>query len=125
VNKRILIVDNELSILSAFHRYFDRLGYIVDCARELEEAEALATCIEYDLAIVDLSLGEHDGTEGLEILRFVRRYRPQTRTILLTAHGSPAIEREAIRRGCDVVLHKPRPLDELAKFATELTTRCA
>jgi DNA-binding response OmpR family regulator len=125
VNKRILIVDNEESILLAVKRYFVRLGFLVDCARELEEAEALATYIDYDLAIVDLSLREHGGTEGLEVLRFVRRNRPHTRTIVLTAHGTPTVEREAFRRGCDAFLHKPKSLPELAKIAQELTEKCA
>lgn len=125
MNKRILLVDNEESILLAVKRYFVRLGFAVDCARELEEAEALATYIEYDLAIVDLSLRNHCGTEGLEVLRFVRRNRPRTRTILLTAHGTPMIEKEAFRRGCDAFLHKPKPLQELAKVARDLTEDCA
>ncbi|HVR38181.1 MAG TPA: response regulator [Thermoanaerobaculia bacterium] len=125
MTKRILIVDNEESILAAVKRYFTRRGYTVDCARELEEAEALATYIEYDVAILDLSLRDHCGREGLEILRFVRQSRPHTRTILLTAHGTPMLEREAFRRGCDVFLHKPKPLGELAKIAEELTEKCA
>jgi two-component system, OmpR family, response regulator len=124
VNKRLLIVDNEESILSAVKRYFALFGYEVDCARELEEAEALASYIEYDLAIVDLSLQESGGTEGLEVLRFVRRQSPRTRTILLTANGSPLIEREAIRRGCDAFLYKPTPLAELAQLARGLV-ECA
>ncbi len=125
MNKRILVVDNEESILLALKRYFVRIGFAVDCARELEEAEALTTYIEYDLAIVDLSLREHGGTEGLEVLRFLRQNRPQTRTILLTAHGTPTIEKEAFRRGCDAFLHKPKPLPELAKIARKLTEKCA
>lgn len=125
MNKRILVVDNEESILLALKRYFVRIGFAVDCARELEEAEALTTYIEYDLAIVDLSLREHGGTEGLEVLRFLRQNRPRTRTILLTAHGTPTIEKEAFRRGCDAFLHKPKPLPELAKIARKLTEKCA
>ena len=125
MNKRILVVDNEESILLALKRYFVRIGFAVDCARELEEAEALTTYIEYDLAIVDLSLREHGGTEGLEVLRFLRQNRPQTRTILLTANGTPTIEKEAFRRGCDAFLHKPKPLPELARIARQLTERCA
>ena len=121
MNKRILLVDNEESILLAIKRSLSGLGFTVDCARELEEAEALASCNPYDVAIVDLSLREHGTTEGLEVLRFMRRRRPCTRTILLTAYGTPTIEREAFRRGCDVFLHKPKPLSELARIATELT----
>ena len=119
--KRILVVDNEDSILFAVKRYFVRAGFSVDCARELEEAEALAAHNEYRLVIADLSLSEHGSTEGLEILRFIRSHCPCTRIILLTAYGSPRIEREAFRRGCDAFLHKPKPLDEIARIAADLT----
>jgi DNA-binding response OmpR family regulator len=118
--KRLLVVDDEETILFAIGRYFSRLGFTVDCARELEEAEALATCTSYDLVIADLSLSENGSTEGLEIIRYVRRTCPTARVILLTAHGSPVAEKEAFRRGVDVFLHKPSPLAEIARIATSL-----
>lgn len=123
--QRILVVDDEDSILFAVHRYFVRAGCTVDCAQELEEAEALAAHNRYDLVIADLSLSEHGSTEGLEVLRYVRRAQPRARIILLTAYGSPAIEKEAFRRGCDAFLHKPQPLDEIARIAVELIRSCA
>lgn len=123
---RLLVVDDEEAILLAVKRYFAQHGFTVDCARELEEAEALATYNTYDVAIVDLSLGHHSsGAEGLEILRYIQRRHPHTRTILFTGHGSPDIEREAYRRGCDAFLQKPQPLAELARVAYALTRRCA
>lgn len=121
MSKRILIVDDEESILFAVKRYLVRAGFDVDCARELEEAEALTTHVHYDVVIADLSLTAHESTEGLEILRHIRQHRPRTRTILLTAHGSPRVEREALRRGCDAFLQKPRPLPEIAEIAANLT----
>ena len=120
VSIKLLVVDDEESILHAVKRYFARRGFTVDCARELEEAEALATYNEYDVAIVDLSLRDHCGTEGLEILRYFRGRRPKTRTIVFTAHGTPTIEREAFRRGCDAFVHKPKSLPDLAKIALVL-----
>jgi len=125
VTKKLLIVDDEDSIRHAVKRYFAQRGYQVDCARELEEAEALATFNRYDVVILDLSLRDHCGMEGLEILRYIRRLHPRTRMILFTAHGSPELEREAFRRGCDAFVHKPKPLPELAKIATSLLRSCA
>ena len=122
---KLLVVDDEEQTLHAVKRYFTRRGCTVDCARELEEAEALTMYNQYDVAIVDLSLRGHCGMEGLEIIRHVRRRRPLTRTILFTAHGNPAIETEALRRGCDAFVPKPRPLPELAKIAISLTRGAA
>lgn len=114
MSKRILLVDDEESILFALRRYFTRLGFEVACARELEEAEALLANDDYAVVIADLSLTDNGSTEGLEVIRFSRLRSPETRVILLTAYGSPEIEREAMRRGIDAFLHKPKPLPEIA-----------
>jgi DNA-binding response OmpR family regulator len=118
IQKRILLVDDEESILFALRRYFSRLGYAVDTARELEEAEALLANYDYAVVIADLSLTDNGSTEGLEIVRFSRYRSRETRVILLTAYGSPEIEREAMRRGIDAFLHKPKPLPEIADIVT-------
>ncbi|HEY3491926.1 MAG TPA: response regulator, partial [Solirubrobacterales bacterium] len=96
---RLLVVDDEESILSAIRDYFEPLGYEVDCARELEEAEALLSHIRYTLLIADLRLTGVQGNEGLELIRFARERSPWTRTIVLTGYGSTEIEMEAIGRG--------------------------
>jgi DNA-binding response OmpR family regulator len=120
VSKRLLIVDDEESIRFAVKRYFTRTGFEVDCARELEEAEALAAHTHYRVVIADLSLTDSGSTEGLEIIRFMRRCCPGTRVIILTAHGSPSVEREAYKRGADAFLHKPKRLPELARIVEQL-----
>ncbi len=125
MSKKILIIDDELTILHAVTRYFTRLGFDVDCASELEEAEALVTHRRYDLVIADLALSQNFGTEGLEIVRYIHHCAPSTRIVLLTGYGSPAVEKEALRRGCDRMLYKPKPLVELARVAVELTGSAA
>jgi len=118
--KRLLLVDNEETILFAFSRYFSRCGFEVDCAREMEEAEALAAYTAYDLVIADLCLSAAGSTEGLEIVRYMRLRCPQARVILITAFDTPAVEREALRRGADAFVRKPRPLSEIADLAATL-----
>lgn len=121
MTKRLLIVDNEETILFALQRYFTRVGFIVDTATELEEAEALATHTTYDLVIADLALTTSGGTEGLEIIRHLREAHSRARVIMLTAYGTPNVEREALRCGADAFLHKPKPLAEIARVAEQLT----
>ena len=41
MTKRILLVDDERDVLFGMHEYFSALGYAVDCATELEEAQAM------------------------------------------------------------------------------------
>jgi DNA-binding NtrC family response regulator len=117
---RMLIVDDEESIVFAMSRYFQARGFVVDSARELEEAEALVTHVKYAIVIADLRLTGVHGAEGLEIVGYVREHCPGTKTILLTAYGSPELEEEALRRGVHLVLRKPKPLPDLAQMVLGL-----
>jgi DNA-binding response OmpR family regulator len=118
--QRLLIIDDEEPILFALREYFTAYGYEVDCARELEEAEALLANVPYAAVIADLRLTGSHGAEGLEIIGYVRERCPWTRIILLTAYGSPEVEAEARRRGVDSFLHKPKPLPEVAQIVFAL-----
>lgn len=120
VPERILIVDDEDLIVLAMRRYFERLGYAVDSAFELEEAQALLSAYRYDLVIADLRLTGIGGVEGLQIVSDVHRRCADTRVILLSAFGTPEIERESYNRGADAFLHKPKAMMEIASIARTL-----
>lgn len=117
---KILVVDDEESILFAVREYFTHRGYQVDCARTVDEAKALLGRGPYSVIVADLRLTGSDRVEGLEIVSCVRSRYPSTRLIVLTAYGAPDIEREARRRGVDSFLHKPTPLAELARILANL-----
>lgn len=118
--ERILIVDDEELIVLAMRRYFEGLGYAVDAAHELEEAQALLAHRNYDLVIADLRLTGIGGVEGLEIVADVHQRSASTRVILLSAFGTPEIERESYNRGADAFLHKPKAMMEIASVAMNL-----
>ena len=116
---RLLMLDDEMAILKAMSTYFELSGYAVDFTVEKEEAEALLVNNAYSCLIVDLHLTPH-GADGLDVLSFVRERSPSTRVVILTAYGSPAVEREARRRGADAFLHKPRRLSEVLGIVSAL-----
>jgi DNA-binding NtrC family response regulator len=117
---RILIVDDEKAILFAMREYFSAFGFEVDCARDKQEAETLLAERCYSVLITDLRLTGSDDTDGLDIARFGHERHPSMRSILLTAYGTPEIERSAYERGISVCLSKPRPLDEILETASRL-----
>lgn len=117
---RILIVDDEELIVLAMRKYFEGLGYAVDAAHELEEAQALLANLPYDLVIADLRLTGIGGVEGLQIASDVHQRHRNTRVILLSAYGTPEIERESYNRGADAFLHKPKAMMEIASVAMNL-----
>lgn len=117
---RLLIVDDEELIVLAMRKYFRDRGYEVDAALELEEAQALLANYRYDLVIADLRLTGIGGVEGLQIVSDIHQKCADTRVILLTAYGTPEIERESYLRGADAFLHKPKALMEIAQIADDL-----
>lgn len=116
----MLLLDDEEAVLIPTARYFRGLGCTVDVAREPEEAEALIGHRRYDLAILDLRVTRLGGTEGLEVLREIRRRDHGTSVILLSAYVSAKVEAEARSLGASAVLRKPQPLPDLAHLAFAL-----
>ena len=119
MKRRLLLVDDERPILMAVGEYFRRHGYDVDCAQRKDDAEALLASGEYACVISDLRLSAQ-GTDGLDLASYARERCPQTRFVILTAHGCPSAEQEARRLGVDAFLHKPRPLAQVAGIVEQL-----
>lgn len=114
VGTRVLIVDDEESLLFTMGDYFGARGYVVDSARDEVGATVLLARARYAAVIADLRLRGSGDTGGLAVLALVGQQFPATRRILLTAYGSPDVEREARRLGVDAYLLKPQPLSALA-----------
>ena len=120
---RILVVDDEESICLAMKDYLEHRGYDVDLANRLPEAEALLAPGRYAVVIADLRLSASEPAGGLRLLRRVRESSPETRTVLLTAYGSPEAEAEARRMGVDALLAKAEGLREVASVVRGLLAR--
>ncbi len=117
---RLLVVDDEPSILFALSDYLGTLDYTVDCASDLTTAQTLLREETYSLIIADLRLGGIESEEGLVIVTCVKQHCPGTRIVLITAYGSPGLEVEALKRGADMVLNKPIALAKLAQIVSTL-----
>ena len=112
---RLLVVDGEESICFSMKEYFTMHGYRVDTAQDLEEAERLVESTVYDVVVQDLRLGPAQNPDGLELVKFIRVRNTTTRVIVLTAYGSPQVEKEAVQLGADAFLRKPKPLSHVAQ----------
>ena len=120
---RLLIADDQPSILFAMKEYFEALGYAVDCAQDEERALALFGAGEYDLVIADLRFCAERPQGGLRVAAAVKERSPRTRTMILTAYGSPEAREQARRAGVDAFLHKQERLPHVAEVVRELTAR--
>jgi len=120
---RLLLVEDEPTALAALRKFFNSIGFQVDCARELEEAEALIATTDYDVVIADLRLTWSYAVEGLEILRFIRQNSRHTHVIILSAHATPDIRDSADALGADAFIAKPTPLPQIAEAVSRVLGR--
>jgi DNA-binding response OmpR family regulator len=116
---KILAIDDEVAIQFALVEYFSLLGYLIDCAKNTEEAQKLLLTNQYEIVLLDLCLNNQDPNEGISLLSFMKEHQQKARVIILTAYGSEAIEKQARTQGAEF-LHKPQPLRDLAKLIVTL-----
>jgi len=118
--RSLLIVEDQPSICLGLSEFFRTRGFQVDCAPEVGQAAALLETRQYGVVIADLSLEGHQNTDGLVLAAWLRRDRPETRVVILTAYGTPETVQAAERLGVDAFLHKPASLPDLARVVDRL-----
>lgn len=77
---RLLVVDDEATIVFALSEYFTRRGWEVDCACDLLQATTQVDERRYTAAIIDLRLAGSDSTEGLTLIDYLQAKQPGGRS---------------------------------------------
>jgi len=120
MRQRLLVIDDDESLMRAYKEHFTQRGYKVDCAREMEEAQTLLAHFEYGAVLVDLRLSKL-GFDGLSLVKYVHDLALSTRVVVLTGYGWPEIKAEAQAQGIDAFVQKPATLAQLSRTISELT----
>jgi DNA-binding response OmpR family regulator len=106
VSKKVLIADDEPSIVAAVEFLLRREGYDVRVARDGEEALKLVEASTPDLVLLDVMM---PGKSGYEVCARLRE-RPEWRDlkiIMLSAKGRDAEVTKGLSLGADVYVTKP------------------
>ncbi len=107
---RILIADDEPSILSLLSRILTGEGYTMLTATGGVEACEVAAREHPHLVLVDLTMPDRS---GLEVLRQIKEQAPETVVMIMTAYASAETAVEAMKQGALDYLIKPIATDEL------------
>ena len=108
--KRILIVEDEQDIRDAIAMLLTDAGYTVAAVDSGEEALAQLSTTDYDVVLSDIRM---PGIDGLELLRRVRDWFPQTTVMIMTAYASVDTAVQALRSGAYDYIIKPIEIEEL------------
>jgi len=125
----ILVVDDEPDVAELFRQRFRREArdgiYVMHFAGSGEEAlDQLAEEIEPEL-IVLLSDINMPGMDGLELLREVKRRRPDLPVMMVTAYGDDERRRRASEYGAAEFITKPVDFDLLKQQLRQLPSVAA
>ena len=105
----VLIVDDDVKILSMLTKMLTRLGFeVTTVCNEKDALEQINSEKIYDLVISDLFIGKDD---GLRLLYKIHKQRPSVKTILMS--GSTLTEEETYCISINDFLVKPFELSEL------------
>lgn len=106
---RILIVDDEPNIRSGLAKGLAGEVDLVETASSVSDALEKFESGNFQLVITDVRMpGELD---GLDLVSLVQRRKPDTTTIVITAHGTVETAVEAMKRGAFDFIMKPVDLN--------------
>jgi two-component system response regulator PilR (NtrC family) len=108
--KRVLIVDDELSMREMLAILLKKEGLDVQTASSRAEAAQALGGAPVDLVLTDVKLPDGD---GLEILRHVKSAAPATPVVVMTAYGTTEMAVAARKLGAEAYILKPFDVDEL------------
>jgi len=100
----ILVIDDEALVADALLTILSDSGYEVAVARSGREGLCQINRQQFAATITDLRLPD---ICGLEILSHIREKDPNSFVIVITAHSTPELIAESLRRGALGVLAKP------------------
>ena len=101
----LLIVEDDAAFARTLSRSFERRGYTVLLASNLEEVSKLLQAHTPQYAVVDLKLS--GGGSGLACVQTLHAHDPNTLIVVLTGYASIATAVEAIKLGATQYLVKP------------------
>jgi two-component system copper resistance phosphate regulon response regulator CusR len=110
VTMTILVVEDEQKLCASIKKILEDTGYIVDIAYDGQIAEKLALKREYDVVILDIIIPL---INGLELCRSIKRRKPATSIIMLSALGTTDDKVTGLEAGADDYLLKPFEFAEL------------
>lgn len=119
---RLLVVEDNQSLVANLFDYFEARGHVLDAAPDGPTGYHLASTQAYDAVVLDWMLPRQDGREVLRRLREAGHDMP---VLMLTARDELPDKISGFRAGADDYLTKPFQLPELEVRIEALVARAS
>jgi DNA-binding NtrC family response regulator len=117
---KILVVDDERSILVLLKEALSQWGYQVTTAASATEALGILKSELFDALITDIRMPD---MSGLELLREVKKQDESIEVVMMTGYPTIASAVQALKEGAYDYLSKPLILDELRHLMSRMMER--
>lgn len=107
----ILIVDDEVSVRDSLCNWFLEDGFEVACAEDASKALNMLDTTTYDIILADIKM---PGMDGLEMLRRIKKIKPDAIVIVITAFATVDTAVQALKDGAFDYVTKPFDPDDLS-----------
>ncbi|MFP4163780.1 MAG: response regulator [Chitinispirillaceae bacterium] len=105
--KRLLVIDDDPSVLFALKRLFNSALVTVDTCDSLKNAKERIDSNHYNLILTDLGFSEEIKDAGIEISIYAKSKHPGIKIILWTGAEHASLEQKARAADVDFVFKKP------------------
>lgn len=123
VSRKIFILDDDKAILDLMKQHFTDRQFEVDAASLMVEAKEKLSSSTYSVAILDLGLSVIDHTDGLDLVKYIRRRSQRTGIIVYTGNDNQDVKHLALSLGADFYVLKPASLSYLEGIVSVLCRR--
>ncbi len=120
-SKSILIVDDEPIVRESIRDWLKDAGYEVATAETGEEALEMMKKQDFSVLILDIRL---PGKTGISVLREVKSFKPEIKSIIITAYPTSELAAEAKELGAIDYLIKPIAPDDLERLIQQTLLKC-
>jgi DNA-binding NarL/FixJ family response regulator len=119
--RKILIVDDHEVLRDGVKRVFDKQPGKATFgeASTVPEAIRLVREEDWDVVVLDISLGDRS---GLEVLKELKQIRPRLPVLILSMHSEEQFVRRALKAGASGYITKDSPRAELVKAVNKVMT---
>ena len=107
---KILLIEDEPSLLLSMQHYLEEEGYIVSTTNTFRDAVEKINDYDYDCLVVDITLP--DGS-GLDIIKELKQEKTNVGIVIVSAKNSLDDRLVGLDLGADDYLTKPFHLSEL------------
>ena len=110
MNKRLLIIDDDIDMCTLLSRFLSRHGYEVETAHSAAKGLQKFKESNYDIVLCDFRLGDKDGKD---VLVEIKAQSPQTIVLIITGYSDIKTAVDVIKLGAYDYITKPLIPDEV------------